>query len=627
MKKIINKNGNLLFWADGKEILPAAYMTYNPKAGDFAGFRDIGYRLFEYCVYLSDLPVNVENGLRASFEPGCRGAEDCFDYSPLDNGMKLVLGDREQAADIYVLLRINLNMPSRWQEKYPEEMIRYHNGERPLQSVASLQWRKDACLFLQKLKEHIDISPYRKNVIGWQVAGMQTEEWIHPPGYRLQVKEDLPMQQAFRAWCRTRYQTLDALNREWESSYADFASIPLPSVEQLHEKNASGPSSPSARMARDFYICLSEAYADTISYFTRYVKELYDGDIFCGAFTGYIGQLTDDKGHCTMNRLLDEESIDFFASPFAYTNARGPGVDWIYHAPMQSVTDAGKLWFLEADVRTCLTKHLSESRPDLCDKDLAYFALPVFFGPDSTEQSKANILRSFSKCLISGHAFWWFDMWGGWYQNEEFMRLHKRLYEIYIEKTETAVKNSTELAVVLDERASGGCSDAMFVQSVHRQLIELGYLGAPYDLLLLDRVRPEDVEKYKMFICLSPDQSAAAYDSLKQRLASSGKRLLVTGNGNTGEQPFYDKNTLLKEAEAAGVFIYSFGNIVYANDKYIAVTATEAGEISLSLPFDGVLEDLIDRSLIATQNHRLTWQTASNLCRLFRWQENKNEKE
>ncbi len=626
MKKIINKNGNLIFWADGKEILPAAYMTYNPKDGDFAGFREIGYRLFEYCVYISDYPLNAESGIRAAFEPGCWIAEERFDFSPLDNGMKQVLGDPKQAEDIYVLLRINLNMPGWWRQKYPEEMIHYQNGECPMQSVCSLQWRKDASVFLKKLKAHIDVSLYRKNVIGWQVAGMQTEEWIHPPKYRLQVKQDLPLQTAFQNWCRTHYQTLDTLNREWESAYGDFSSIPLPTVEQLREKNANGPHSPAGHMARDLYACLNDSYADTVSFFTRCVKELYNGDIFCGAFTGYIGQLTDDKGHCTMRRLLEEDSIDFFASPFAYTNGRGPAVDWIYHAPMQSVTNAGKLWFLEADVRTCLTKHLSESRPDLCDKNLAYFGLPVFFGPDSVEQSKANILRSFSKFFISGHAFWWFDMWGGWYQNEEFMSLHKRLYEIYTGKPKTAVGNNTELAVILDDRASSACSDAVFFQGVHRQLIELGYLGAPYDLLLLDRVRAEDAEKYKLFICLSPDQNTAVYNILKQRLALMGKRLLVTGNGKDSETLFYDRNTLRAEAEAADVFLYSFGNIVYANEKYIAVTATQDGEITLSTPFEGRLEDLLTGSVHETRDKKIHWQTTSNLCKLFKWQADQESK-
>ncbi len=107
------------------------------------------------------------------------------------------------------------------------------------------------------------------------------------------------------------------------------------------------------------------------------------------------------------------------------------------------------------------------------------------------------------------------------------MSLHKRLYEIYLEKTESAVENSAELAVILDDRASSGCSDAVFMQGVHNQL---------------------------------------------------------------------------------------------ANGSYIALTATEDGEISLSMPFDGILEDLIDRSTQATQNRKISWQTKSNLCRLYRWQ-------
>ncbi len=616
MKKIIRENGNLLLSVDGKTVLPAAYMSYSPQHADYDGFRQLGYRLFSYCVYAADLPTNEENGFFRSWEPGCFVGEETCDFTPLDRGMERVIGDCTE--DVYVILRLNINMPAWWREKYPDELMHYSDSTL-MQSVCSLQWREDACRYLQKLKAHIDASPYRKSIIGWQIAAMQTEEWIHPSKYRLRLERETPLLVRYRDWCRDTYETIEAVNQAWASDYDSFDQIPLPGKAQLEEKEAHGDTTPAGKRVREFYTCLNEAYADTISFFTRYTKELYDGDIFCGAFTGYIGQLRDFQGHSIMDRLLAEESIDFFASPFAYVNQRGSAVDWIYHAPMQTVTNEGKLWFLESDVRTCLTRHLADTRPDICDKALPYFNQPVFFGPASVEQSKANILRSFSKFFISQHAYWWFDMWGGWYNSAELMELQGKLYDLYREKVNAPVANHSEIAVVLDDRGAYGIPGGIFWQSIFQQLVELGWLGAPYDLLLLDRVTDGDIAKYKLFLLLSPDQTHPAYAKLKARL--NGKPTLITGIGPDSGMGVYNKDLLQKEAAAAGVFVYSFGNIVYANEKYIAVTAASDGQVKLELPRDGVLEDVFTGECLTTDHKEITWETQSNLCRLFQWKE------
>ncbi len=612
MKKIVNKNGCLQFEVDGRTVLPAAYMSYSPAHADYDGFRRIGYRLFSYCVYAGDEPTNEENGFFRAWEPGCWRDEDTFDFSPLDAGMKRVLGDDPAVRqECYVILRINLNMPAWWRQKYPEELMHYAGGRRLMQSVASLRWRQDACVFLRKLKEHIDAAPYRENIIGWQAAAMQTEEWIHPSRYRFELEQETPCLVRFRAYCAEKYGDIAALNAAWGSAHPAFDAIPLPAAAQLRAKSAGGVA--AAPCVRDFYTCLNEAYGEAISFFAAAIKALYGGDIFCGAFTGYIGQLQDFQGHNTVSRLLADPNIDFFASPFAYVDQRGPGVDWIYHSPLQTVTNAGKLWFLESDVRTCLTRHLADTRPDVCDKNLPYFNQPVFFGPAEESQSAANIVRSFAKFFISGHAYWWFDMWGGWYRSDAFMALHQKLLALY---AAGPAQNNSQVAVVLDENASYGIPEGLYAQGVLNQLIELGYLGAPYDLLLVDSLTDADLQKYELFLFTCPDRDRSAYATAAARLAAAGKTVLVTG----ADRPFYDRAALLDAAAAAGVHIYSHGSIVYANAGYIAVTAADpaAHTVQLQLPCDALLQDVVDGSEYRSQGGAVSIPLAFNECRLLR---------
>ncbi len=100
------------------------------------------------------------------------------------------------------------------------------------------------------------------------------------------------------------------------------------------------------------YIKVRDAYADTITFFSRYVKKIYGGDIFCGAFYGYVGEFYDTMVHCAIDRLFKEESIDFFAAPFAYVNGRARGIDWFYRCPVHSADKCDKLFFMGVDVRT-----------------------------------------------------------------------------------------------------------------------------------------------------------------------------------------------------------------------------------------------------------------------------------
>ena len=95
--------------------------------------------------------------------------------------------------------------------------------------------------------------------------------------------------------------------------------------------------------------------------------------------------------------------------------------------------------------------------------------------------------------------------------------------------------------------------------------------------------------------------------------------MLVTGEDADGTVKTYDRESLLDEAKAAGVFVYSPGNIVYANDKYIAVTATKDGEVRLNTRNNGMLEDVIDGTVVEITDNKACWPAELNMCRLLRW--------
>ncbi len=618
MKKIIRKNGNLILNVDGKEVYPAAYMSYCPKDADYEAFAKIGYRLFSYAIYASDAPTNEFSGLLKSWEKGCWIGENEYDFSALDNGMKLI-SKAEDKNDFYILLRINVNAPYWWREKYPEELITYKDGNKVMQSSASMQWRKDVCRFLDNLKIHIENSPYSKNIIAWQIAAMSTEEWIHPREQFYELKADIPWLNYHRKYCATKYKSIDDLNNVYKTEYKSFDELDLPTCEEMAEKRDFGKKAKSYIKVRDAYESLNDSYADTITFYSRYVKKIFNGDIFCGAFYGYVGEFYDTMAHCATDRLFNEESIDFFAAPFAYVDGRAMGVDWVYRCPVHTADRCGKLFFMEADVRTHLTKHLHDTRPDMLDRNLPYFNLPVFFGPKTEKQSMNNILRIFSKILISQHPFWWFDMWGGWYKSEAYMKLHTRLFEIYLEKIKKPVKNNTQIALILDENSAYETANNIQIQSVFEQIIELSNVGATFDLLLLNEITDADIKDYKLFVFTNPVVESFEYKTLKNKINNAGKYMIVSGESDDSIAVKIGLETLIKKAEEAGVFLYSKGNIVFNNDEYLCVTATkDMGFINLRLPDDRKLLNLITGEELDPVDRKLQIKADFNDSFLFK---------
>ena len=618
MKKIIRKNGNLILNVDGKEVYPAAYMSYCPKDADYEAFAKIGYRLFSYAIYASDAPTNEFSGLLKSWEKGCWIGENEYDFSALDNGMKLI-SKAEDKNDFYILLRINVNAPYWWREKYPEELITYKDGNKVMQSSASMQWRKDVCRFLDNLKIHIENSPYSKNIIAWQIAAMSTEEWIHPREQFYELKADIPWLNYHRKYCATKYKSIDDLNNVYKTEYKSFDELDLPTCEEMAEKRDFGKKAKSYIKVRDAYESLNDSYADTITFYSRYVKKIFNGDIFCGAFYGYVGEFYDTMAHCATDRLFNEESIDFFFFFFAYVDGRAMGVVWVYRCPVHTADRCGKLFFMEADVRTHLTKHLHDTRPDMLDRNLPYFNLPVFFGPKTEKQSMNNILRIFSKILISQHPFWWFDMWGGWYKSEAYMKLHTRLFEIYLEKIKKPVKNNTQIALILDENSAYETANNIQIQSVFEQIIELSNVGATFDLLLLNEITDADIKDYKLFVFTNPVVESFEYKTLKNKINNAGKYMIVSGESDDSIAVKIGLETLIKKAEEAGVFLYSKGNIVFNNDEYLCVTATkDMGFINLRLPDDRKLLNLITGEELDPVDRKLQIKADFNDSFLFK---------
>ena len=558
MKAEMVKEGNaFMLSVKGEKILPAAYMSYLEDNADYEGFTKAGYNLFCACVYMGDGPINETSGVH-TFGRHVWKARRHYDFTPIYESVEKIVKANENAR---VMLRVNLNVPLWWRKENPEELVVLSDGKREpyMQSEYSELWREDVEKFLAYLCAYVRGFPFSKHIVAIQLAGMQTEEWLALRTAEGCFDYSAPAQRAYKKWLLNRYQ--------------NEVNAYLPTLEELNEARhgAKITDVDKHRKLIDYMRFFNEGRAQVIKELCALVKEETKGELLVGVFYGYFGQLPCEYGHNALSMLLQDENIDFFASPFAYIGCRQTAEDWIYQSVMDSTTLAGKAWFLEADVRTCYTKALYETNPELMDgeRTVKHFQNPVWFGPKREEESVWVMLRSFAKVLCSGHAFWWFDMWGQWYNSPNLMELVRRCRELY-ERGFGERKNS-ELAVILDEESSYGVSEEYYYALSKEQLVELGFVGAPYDMYSIqdaERIKSQ----YKTLLYIAPTKG----DFRGNVLVVNGEKVKKEGVFTAGK--------IRSILQKAGGHVFSKGNIVYANDRFVCVTAAKEGKVKLTMP-------------------------------------------
>lgn len=146
-----------------------------------------------------------------------------------------------------------------------------------------------------------------------------------------------------------------------------------------------------------------ETAAAAVEHFCKTLKSLINNEQIVGAFYGYNAFVNDTLlGLFGLRHIIDSPYIDFFSSPCCYDCNRKLGIDWGDMIAEKSLKLHNKLYFVECDIRTSLTKRMQESRPGWYTGD--YFKLvddegnkTVWSGPDTLELSISAIRKAFAQ--------------------------------------------------------------------------------------------------------------------------------------------------------------------------------------------------------------------------------------
>ncbi len=512
--KIEKLNGIPTIAVNGNPIDEMAYITYIPKNNCYADFANAGIKLYSVNLNFSENPIN-ERAPVLVFQKGIFERENP-DFGIVDKNFDEIL---EACPDAYIFPRVNMNLPETWEKAHPDELCEKGFRERKRFSYASDLWAEEVKARLGELVNYIENGKYKDRVIGYQLAAGNTEEWlaIDPQsGYGLRAHEK------FVEYC---------------------------------EKNGA------EKNAESYYNFMSELVVKRICDLAAEVKRLTDGKKLVGSFYGYSLFVGRAECHNALGKLLDCDDVDFLCSPVSYADGRAAGIDPYAMIPTASVRHHGKLYFSENDIRTHLSRPVH---------DHPNYTLPIWYGHEkgvTLEQLKL----SFCRAMLYGYGMWWFDMWGGWYNDPDYMALMKKMKELCENGMDTP---DADIAAFVDERAipKGIDGGTAAIKSATRAI---GLCGTPCDMYLatdFDAV----FENYKACIFIEAAETELLSACVK-KAENAGKpvKRFAVGTQDSGKE----LHIWLKENGITPPV--SRSAVVYRGKKYIMLYTPEDGEYDL----------------------------------------------
>ena len=528
---IQNRNGQQRLYIHGECQEGLAYITYLTDRNRYADFAKAGYRLFSVPVFFGFNHLNEYSKLDV-FTKGIFDNEES-DFSVFDEDIRRILKVRP---DAYIFPRVNVSLSRNWELAHPDELCDpYPDGTLHRASFASDIWAEEVRRELTLYIRHVQESDYADRIVGYQIAGGNTEEWLP-----LDEKKGISgkrMEEAYRRYLQ-------------ESGEVDGSAA--------------------------YYRLYSRIVTDRIMELAALTKELTERRVIVGTFYGYTMEFSNRRsGHNALGRLLECEDIDFLCSPVTYAQTRAAGRDHGYMIPLASVKLHGKLYFAENDTRT----HLS--RP-VCD--MPWYTAPIWWGPDKAATMEIIKMHA-ARALVKQHAAWWFDMWGGWFADEDYMTLLKQIRELFARSQGLPTGSAAQVAVFVDEDAYVNVAEGVDSWYVYHLREPLGKMGVPYDLYLAADA-PAVMDKYDAVI------------SLKAAESPNNTRVAELAGGKPYLELTYERRDITAEQlraflKEAGVHLWCDGDsVVYANESFVFLHTAEEGAAPLRTPDGRQLRDV-----------------------------------
>lgn len=496
--KVVCKNGNMIVWIDGKEYSFAGVRSFRPQGSVLKDFSEHDIKFFN--IFPSGIMTALCNRTvpYSQFGPVWIG-ENEYNWDNLKAQCNEVFGSISD--DDYVSVNVHLDPPS-WFVEQNDGFV--DHWEQMIQNVGSEKWRKSASNYLCALVDKLDEwYPNRVYAIFLMCGG--TTEWY---SYHVDKVIENPT----------------SLHIENFRKYVGDNKVEIPTKEILYSACDGFIRSKNADFsAIRYWNFVNDAVMDTVLYFAKVAKEHTKNSKIVGLFSGHIwGQTLDFAVQTSYNRLdklLKSEYIDMLFCPASYL-FRSLTSTSALRVPIDSINLHKKLFSHEIDSSTHLLKKSTDK------------AIISHAGRDAqftcTGDTIGYIKREVALALSKGQGYWWFDMFSGYYDDEELMNEIKKLYQIQQEVQLLPYKSVSEVVEFLDEPSNYMLKTKSYYPMVEHQSEALYFCSVPWDARMTFDFFHEDYsdENYKLYyfpVLFAPNNDVI--DKI-QSLRKAGKNML-----------------------------------------------------------------------------------------------------
>lgn len=496
VSKICLYNGKPTVFINNKAYFPMAYLSYYPEQFRYKNIYESGVRFFSLSLSLGGRFVAAYRKEKVKLDKmGIWQAPGEINFDQLDHCINEIL---EVAPEAFIFPRIYCDSPAWWDNAHPAEVNRTVEGLPMRQSFSSLIWRDETTAVLRCIVRHMAHSAYADRVIGLHVTVGETEESVHHDWLGA-ADYSLAAQQQFRQWLLHKYKNeqkiQDLFHQPW-----DELNIPSPK-ERARSGFGKFYDPNDSLLVMDYNAFKCREVVEVLESFCRSVKEESNHELLTGVFYGY--NLVEWRDHLALSRLLKSPYVDFLSN----TNGGGRLTrlgeqDMHFLSETDSIHKANKLFYYEADTRTCMSRWISQLRPDV--DPYHEYDLPNWLGPDSIEATLQLLKAVFSRVICTGSANWWFDLWGGWYDHPRILSQFKEMQKIGSESIQSPRDSVSEVCVIVSEKSLLYFATATRTRSwIQQQMNEIGRIGAPYDIYLISDLKDVDLIRYKVIIFIN----------------------------------------------------------------------------------------------------------------------------
>jgi hypothetical protein len=438
-----------------------------------------------------------------------------YDFTPIDRRITQVLA-ADPSACIVIRIQAAAFAPHWWMDAHPEDVVQFGCGRVPeppkamyqtgrCPSLASDFWETAGVPAATALAQHVHRQPYAPHIIGYLPTAYNSNEWFLRSYDDLQVNDFCPvMQQAFARYLGRDGEALLVPDRIARGT-ADCGIF-------FHPENP----------VVAYYRFINELMADKILKVTAALRAAHAPDhIIVGAFYGYSLGLANfywlpDSGHLAQERLLGDDGPDFTCSPLDYFSRNihdqpGGGFCWAQGTAPDSLRLVGKGYWGEDDLI-----------PTSCDDYMRSE------GADPHQDAEL-LKRNFAFTLCKGQLQWWYDLHGHWYEGQERLNTIADCRRIAQEALQHDRSPVSQIAVVMDERASWYLTldrqlqRALFYENFFHTF---SGIGAPVDLLTMRDLTRVPVDRYRIVFFPTAFALTAEERRCIDRLKADGRMLV-----------------------------------------------------------------------------------------------------